>query len=65
MGNNSRSINIKDLLKEFGATDEDDLQKKLSDDIDKIKCINCGKIISLFSCSFEDGNPVCRNGCYV
>ena len=58
------TFNVKDLLREFGAKNESDLQKKLTDDIDKIRCINCGKTISLFSCSFEDGNPICKNGCY-
>jgi hypothetical protein len=43
---------------------DEDVQMMLNDDLELVHCIICGKQISLFTCDYMDGDPVCNGGCY-
>jgi hypothetical protein len=49
---------------DLNTIDEKEVQEMLHENMELVACVYCGKIISLFSCWFDDGNPVCRGGCY-
>jgi hypothetical protein len=54
---------IENTLKDFNVKSEDEFQILVNDTWDKIKCIKCGKQISLLYCHFENGDPACHDGC--
>jgi hypothetical protein len=58
------SKDVKSILKEFGAHSEDELVKIVNISWNLTKCTRCGKNLDLLHCRFEDGDPVCYDGCY-
>lgn len=55
---------IREVLEEFEASNEEEFVEKINNTWDDIKCIRCGRDIKLSNCSFLDGDPVCRGGCF-
>lgn len=55
---------VKNILLDFDVKTENELAEKLTDDDWHIlKCSRCGNQISLFTCSWDNGDPVCFGGC--
>ena len=48
----------------YGKVSEKEVEKMLSEDMNEVKCIYCGRKISLLTCGWSDGNPVCRGECF-
>jgi hypothetical protein len=55
----SKKIEIKKMLKEFNARDEDELNERLAKEARTIPCIICGKEIPIEQIHFIDGDPYC------
>ena len=56
---------IKQLLKDFNVSTEDELQEKLMNESTMVKCTteNCFNMIDLLDGLFINGDPVCKK-CY-
>ena len=39
------------------------VEMMLNEDLELVRCIFCGKQISLFTCEYVDGDPVCSGEC--
>jgi len=53
---------IGQMLKDYGVNSEDELSKKLTGEgWDTVKCILCGRNISILSCRYLGGDPVCKS----
>ena len=50
---------IDQILKEFGAKDEDDLINIVNNTWNIMKCKYCGHKFNITKCSYRDGDPVC------
>jgi len=50
-------------LDEIKPYRDEEVEKMLHESIGDGRCIRCGTKIDLFTCSWDDGNPVCRGGC--
>jgi hypothetical protein len=47
----------------YTAEKDDVVQMMLNEDLELVRCIFCGKQISLFTCDYTDGDPVCSGEC--
>jgi hypothetical protein len=54
---------IREILKDFEVSNEEEFVEKINKNWDDIKCIRCGRDIKLLECSFLDGDPICKGGC--
>jgi hypothetical protein len=55
---------IKKILSEFGAKNEEELTNILNKEWNVAKCSICGKTIDLLLCEYINGDPACKGGCY-
>lgn len=57
---------IKQLLKDFNVSTEDELQEKLMNESTMVKCTteNCFNMVDLLDGQFINGDPVCKR-CYM
>ena len=57
---------IKQLLKDFDVSTEDELQEKLMNESTIVKCTteNCYNMVDLLDAQFINGDPVCKK-CYM
>jgi hypothetical protein len=57
---------LTNMIKEFGATTEEELESSLLDDWLYVECSTCHKKVSLFNIAFvdDDSLPVCKNCIY-
>jgi formylmethanofuran dehydrogenase subunit E len=57
---------IKQLLKDFNVSTEDELQEKLMNESTMVKCTteNCFNMVNLLNAQFINGDPVCKR-CYM
>lgn len=56
------SFEIYSSLKFFGVDNEEDIVKKVENDWHKSNCVRCGAELDLMTCSYSDGDPICRGG---
>lgn len=57
--------NIRQLLKDFDVSTEDELQEKLMNESMMVKCTTegCSNLVDLLEAKFINGDPVCKK-CY-
>jgi hypothetical protein len=54
---------INNTLKEYNVKSEDEFQNLIDKTWDKIRCVKCGREISLLHCHFDNGDPCCSGNC--
>lgn len=55
---------VRKILHDFGVNSEEELNNKLNDEWNKSFCTKCGRELDLTTCMFDDGDPICRGGCF-
>jgi len=55
------SQQCKELLADFDAKDEEELQKKLYDEALILNCLDCGREVNCYNCCSRDGDPYCED----
>jgi hypothetical protein len=54
---------INSTLWEYNVQSEEEYQILVDETWHQVKCIRCGKQISLLHCHFDHGDPCCAGGC--
>jgi hypothetical protein len=60
---NMTDKDVKRLLKEFGAKNEEELVDIMQNSWNSAICQKCGRKIDLLNCDYENDDPVCKGGC--
>jgi len=55
---------VRQILKSFRVNTEDELVDEVNNTWYISNCVRCGKELDLTTCMYDDGDPVCRGGCF-